>query len=107
MGRSRKPTNARLRRLRAHRRFIGRNRPHGSNMIPRRCRKGEHLEEVTEAMRATLLETQEEIKEIALEEEMVRRALDLLGSQLLLLAILRNGFARDQVPPDPRHPGSN
>ena len=39
MGRSRKPTNARLRRLRAHRRFIGRNRPHGSNMIPRRCRK--------------------------------------------------------------------
>ena len=34
MGRSRKPTNARLRRLRAHRRFIGRNRPHGSNMIP-------------------------------------------------------------------------
>src|SRR3954465_9747466 len=39
MGRSRKPTNARLRRLRAYRRFIGRNRPHGSNMIPRRCRK--------------------------------------------------------------------
>ena len=35
VGRSRKPTNARLRRLRAHRRFIGRNRPHGSNMIPR------------------------------------------------------------------------